>query len=373
MTDITNCARGILDFLYDRFVFELDKSARLICSVACYADKTGEITCSPKCCPGILVFLGAYLDRYGFSDEETLSYQKSLLEGFASIDKSKSNESMNCLDKIGINCVHFDMADILLYTADFISKNIVTMRSRRSEATEKPKQYYGEIYKDREQMFRHTSYALEERLINAVTTGDEDTAVFVLKEINRSGNKAVLASDSVRSAKNSIICTCVFLARATIRVGVATDEAFALSDAIIRRIEEFQSKEDTLAYEETLLIQFIQLIHRKKLSGFPRVIHRAIHYIDAHLSEKLRLGDIALYSGVTPQYLSGLFSREMHMGITNYISKRKVQESTYFISHKDYSIADVAALYGFSGQSYYITVFKKFMGMTPGEYREKSY
>jgi AraC-like DNA-binding protein len=63
----------------------------------------------------------------------------------------------------------------------------------------------------------------------------------------------------------------------------------------------------------------------------------------------------------------------MQMSITDYISMRKIQESTYFVQHKGYDIADIAMLYGFSGQSYYITVFKKFIGMTPGEYRSSYY
>ncbi|MDR1806105.1 MAG: AraC family transcriptional regulator [Clostridium sp.] len=254
-------------------------------------------------------------------------------------------------------------------TIDFISKRLVTFNKKKEARGDKPSLYYQEIYNNRARMFCHTPYILEERLVNAVLSGDEEAAVLCLKEINRSGNKAVLASDSVRSAKNSVICTCVFLARAAIQAGVSPDEAFALSDANIRRIEEFTGKHAALKYEEDLLLQFVKLIKNNRGREFSIVVHRAVQYIDSHLSERLRLADIADYAEVSPQYLSGVFSKEMRMPITNYISMRKIQESTHFISQKKYSITDVALLYGFSSQSHYIQVFKKVMGTTPGKYR----
>jgi len=252
-----------------------------------------------------------------------------------------------------------------------LNKMLDTMQ-QEPEADEQ-NEYYKAIYNDRESMFSHTPYVLEERLINTVAAGDEAGAVAALKAINKAGDKAVLAQDSLRSAKNSIICTCTLLARASIQAGASPESAFALSDSIIRKVEEFTSKEQTLRYEESVLLQFLKLVRRNQTKGFPRAVRRAIHYIDAHLSEKLKLADIAKYAGTSSGYLSMVFSREMNMPLSEYILMRKIQESSYFIRRYERSMSDIAQLYGFSGQSYYISVFKRFMGVTPGEYRKNAY
>ncbi|GHV39124.1 hypothetical protein FACS189490_02220 [Clostridia bacterium] len=245
----------------------------------------------------------------------------------------------------------------------------VLKRVQNPQTPADPEGYYKEIYNDRESMFSHTPYVLEERLIQAVRSGDETGAVEALSAINGAGKKAVLARDSLRSAKNSIICTAALLARASIQAGVAPESAFALSDAVIRKIEEFTTREAAFRYEEDVLLYFLKLVKRDKLKGHPRAVHRAIHYVDAHLTVKLKLADIARYAGVSAGYLSAVFSREMGMPLSEYILMRKIQESAYFIRNREHSAADVAHLYGFSGQSYYISVFKRFMGVTPGEYR----
>lgn len=234
---------------------------------------------------------------------------------------------------------------------------------------EKPRQYYQSLYDDRNAMFRHTPYSLEERLVDAVVQRNKALAIEMLGEINRHGSKSVLASDPLRSAKNSIICSCVFLARAAIRAGVGADEAFALSDAVIRHLEELDSTKSVLAYEQDALIQFIALVDKTQRREYPPLIISSFNYIHARLADKITLRDVAAHVGVHPAYLSKKFRHEIGQTITEYINLRKVEESAWFVRNTAYSIAEIAAMYGFSSQGYYITVFRQKLGTTPGEMR----
>lgn len=234
---------------------------------------------------------------------------------------------------------------------------------------EKPRQYYQSLYYDREAMFRHTPYNLEERLVNAVIQGNKKFAVEMLGEISRHGAKAVLAKEPLRSAKNSVICSCAFLARAAIRAGVAVDEAFALSDAAIRHIEELSDIKTVLNYEQSALLQFLDLVEKKLCQEYSPHIIAAIGYIHTRLADKITLRDIAGHLELHPAYLSKIFRQETGLTVTDYINSCKVEESVWFVRNTTHSIAEIAAMYGFSGQGYYITVFRKKFGTTPGEMR----
>jgi YesN/AraC family two-component response regulator len=235
----------------------------------------------------------------------------------------------------------------------------------------KPKQYYDGIYADREAMFRHSPYALEERLSEAVTKGDGEAALAALREITAQGEKAVLAKDSLRSAKNSMIGSIAFLSRAAIRGGVSANDAFALSDALTQQVEEMTVRNAVLAFEENILLQFIDLVRRRLEASFSAPIVKVMHYVENHLDAKASLNAAAVYAGVHPAYLSARFKRETGMSFTAYTALRKIQESCYFVRHTEYSISQIALLYGFCDQSYYTVTFKNVTGMTPIEYRRR--
>ena len=260
-------------------------------------------------------------------------------------------------------------AEVLILAYGFLEENQHTLGLAAQPA--KPKQYYDGIYADREAMFRHSPYALEERLSAAVTKGDGAAALAALRQITASGDKAVLAKDPLRSAKNSMIGSIAFLARAAIQAGVSANDAFALSDALTRQVEEMTGRSAVLAFEEHILLQFITLVRRRLDAAYSAPIVKVMHYIENHLDAKLSLGDAAAYAGVHPAYLSARFKRECGMSFTAYAAMRKIQESSYFVRHTGYPISQIASLYGFSSQSYYISTFKKVLGMTPIEYRRR--
>lgn len=235
----------------------------------------------------------------------------------------------------------------------------------------KPRQYYDSIYTDRESMFQHSPYALEEKLSKAVARGEEAAALEALREIGAQGDKAVLAKAPLRSVKNSMIGSIAFLARAAIQAGVSANSAFALSDALTRRVEEMGAVDTVLAFEESILLQFIALVRQRLGQAYTAPVVKVMHYVDNHLDTKIRLDAAAAYAGVHPAYLSARFKKETGHTFTGYIALRKIQESCYFVRHTGYSISQIASLYGFSSQSYYITVFRRVMGATPMEYRRQ--
>jgi AraC-like DNA-binding protein len=249
--------------------------------------------------------------------------------------------------------------------------SLVSRMSGETEEKDFPSQYYDNILNDRAGMFRHAPFVLEQRLVEHVMQGNKAEALATLVEINDRGNKATLAKNPLRSAKNSLICSCTFLTRAAIQAGVADEEAFALSDAVIQHVETLADAAAVSRYEPEMLLQFIKLTQKSKGRGYARHIRKALHYIDSNLDKQLRLKDIAAYAGVHPNYLSKLFALETGGTLSSYIVTRKIREAAYFVRHAEYSIAEIANLYGFSSQSHFITSFKKIMGITPGQYRNQ--
>lgn len=235
----------------------------------------------------------------------------------------------------------------------------------------KPIQYYRNIFNDRERMFQHTPFSLEQDLVRNVINGDERAALSTISEIYRRGNRAVLAKDPLRSVKNSMICFITLLTRAVIQAGVSDEEAFSLSDAAIQHIETLYDPETVLDYKDPVVVQFIHLVKTRQDRNYSVTIRKAIHYITSNLEKPFQLAAVAEYACVHPNYLSRRFKDETGTTLSDFVTTRKIYEATYFIQHTDYSIAEIAALYGFSSQSHFGRAFKKVLFISPGDYRNR--
>jgi len=230
--------------------------------------------------------------------------------------------------------------------------------------------YFTEMIKNREKLFHHPPYFLEQELLLKIKSGNLNDTLAVLKEIN-SLKRTRLSKDVLRSVKNSLICSVTLFTRAAIEGGVTPEAAFTLSDSIILAIEEINSMPELMEYEYTAAKQYVQIVQDLSRIKYSNIIQQAISYIYKNLTNKLTLQKISDAIYAHPNYLSSLFKREVGMSLPDYIMKTRVDESKYYIRYTNTKISDIAAFYQFCNQSYYTQVFRKFAGCTPNEYRVK--
>lgn len=87
-------------------------------------------------------------------------------------------------------------------------------------------------------------------------------------------------------------------------------------------------------------------------------------YIDAHIHEKINLGDLADLAGYSPFYFSRLFSETMGMPVTGYIRIRKLQHAVASLL-KGHKVIDVAFMYAFDSHEGFTRAFTQLFGFTP--------
>jgi two-component system, response regulator YesN len=57
------------------------------------------------------------------------------------------------------------------------------------------------------------------------------------------------------------------------------------------------------------------------------------------------------------------------MIIPEYINRKKIEDSKYFLLHSNSRLSEIANMFGYCNQSYYTSLFKKYTGVTPGQYK----
>jgi YesN/AraC family two-component response regulator len=229
------------------------------------------------------------------------------------------------------------------------------------------KKFFEAKINNKKDFFIHPSYDLEQQLISWVAKGQYEEAKYFLDEIN-SLERAKLAKDSVRSLKNSLICSCTLFTRSIIKGGVDPETAFDLSDVYIQQIEHTNTIETLSKLEYDMLLQFIKKVRSNNNRTYQLVVNKAINFINDQIMQPLSLEIVSKQVKVHPNYLSKLFKDEVGMTITDFINRKRIEESKYFLLHSELAISEIAHLFTYCNQSYYSSLFKKYTGISPKQF-----
>lgn len=108
-----------------------------------------------------------------------------------------------------------------------------------------------------------------------------------------------------------------------------------------------------------------------KESGEKDPVAQSINFMLEQLTKKLKLDEIATETGLSASHFSRLFQNRTGHSPIDYFIQLKIQRACRLLDNSGWMIADVAREMGFEDQFYFSRVFRKVMGMSPGEYRKR--
>ncbi|OAB46753.1 hypothetical protein PBAT_08740 [Paenibacillus antarcticus] len=118
-----------------------------------------------------------------------------------------------------------------------------------------------------------------------------------------------------------------------------------------------------------LLSREIEQSVRKVFSVDNPIAIRAIHFINQNMENNISLDDVAQNCNVTARYISKIFKKYVNISVNDYICIAKVDRAMNFICNTEFSITEISSKLGFSSAQYFSTVFKKYSGVTPKEFK----
>lgn len=147
----------------------------------------------------------------------------------------------------------------------------------------------------------------------------------------------------------------------------------ARSEMIRPSFDPLRSFYRTEQYEEwfrRLLDPAIQWIQRKSdhhdpMTGF------VMEHLDKHLHEDVNLDFMADKLNITSGYLSSYFKEKTGMNFSDYLNDLRIQRAKELLQNPELKIQDIAVQVGYQNVNSFIRMFKRYSGVTPGEYRKK--
>ena len=88
-----------------------------------------------------------------------------------------------------------------------------------------------------------------------------------------------------------------------------------------------------------------------------------------HPHEFLNTQEIAVRFNLSDSLFSKKFRKETGISLADFVRRIKLEESVKLIRHSSKSITEIAYSLGFCSSQYYATLFKKYFGKTPRQFR----
>ncbi|MDR1787377.1 MAG: helix-turn-helix domain-containing protein [Treponema sp.] len=195
----------------------------------------------------------------------------------------------------------------------------------------------------------------EQKLINLIRMGDTEAARLVLAQtlednapLLSSGAAPLLAAD---------------LAGTLMKGSMGASAEFRLP-------ERLSPKELTAhlyaALEKTCKSNRAMLEGKKKR----RMGEQVREYVDEHFRDPdLNISLCAYHFNLSPAYISALFHEDTGRGLLDYINSLRIEESKKLLA-AGASISKAAGQAGFRAAPSFIRIFRKYTGLTPGQFRE---
>lgn len=213
--------------------------------------------------------------------------------------------------------------------------------------------------------YRHHSYDNEKLelhyLLNTSTAAP-------LREVDIATYADVLAPTPMRGMKNGAICMITLLSRTAIDSGVPAEESFSISDYYVYHVELQETQQELQAFLYDMVEHFRELVRQYSAHQYSLPVARAVRYIHEHVYGECRVQEVAAFVKRNPNYLSGLFRKEVGMPPSDYILHKKVEEAKLLFSQFSYSIGEISDMLGFCNPGYFATGFRKVEGISPREY-----
>lgn len=100
------------------------------------------------------------------------------------------------------------------------------------------------------------------------------------------------------------------------------------------------------------------------------LIAAVVDFLESHLADDIRVSDVARHANYSVSFLSTYFKERTHYTVSEYHNILKIERSKAELKNTDLSIEEISSRLNFCNQHYFSTIFKKYVKMTPSDYRK---
>lgn len=210
---------------------------------------------------------------------------------------------------------------------------------------------------------------IEQKIVNAMKTGDSETAKGTMLEIFDRNLQGKITTNVYRCLVYGLIGTLIEGASQGGYKTAASELQFPDGDLSGTSVEAVRRQFCELMEQICEEIRKIQ----KEASQDYTLSKKVQRYILENYSDPdLNISIASQYFELTPSYLSGLYKKQTGESLLDYINTVRMENAERLLE-QGYSVVEAAQMTGFRDSNALIRIYKKKRGMTPGQLKKEKY
>ncbi len=127
---------------------------------------------------------------------------------------------------------------------------------------------------------------------------------------------------------------------------------------------------------DMLVLEAVRLVGntdapKSRVAGHPAV-HHARQLLEEHPGRAWRLADLARLCGLSANHLAECFTRDIGQSPHRYLLRVRLLRAQEMLAQSDIALTALALELGFSSGQHFAALFKRHMGETPRQYRQRA-
>lgn len=111
------------------------------------------------------------------------------------------------------------------------------------------------------------------------------------------------------------------------------------------------------------------LVQLQRPQSSSTIINEVLHFADIHYHEAINLQNFCVQKHYNVSYISRCFKQETGMTFRDYTRKLRIEKCCELLAGSGMLVSDITRITGYEDIQFFHSVFKKYLHMTPREYR----
>lgn len=208
-------------------------------------------------------------------------------------------------------------------------------------------------------------------LLESIKTGDKEKVhanlQAILDYVNRLGK---MDKDYLKSFYLTLLSSIDSIKSTTLKTDNVNNTGYENIDSLYKIVRECENIKDLNSILKEVVYSVTTEINSFNNKRMRLVLQNAMSYIHKHYSDQVTLKDVAEYTYVSTYYLSRMFKKDLGKNFVDYLNEIRIEKAKELLNSVEYKTYEVAGLVGISNSHYFSKLFKKYVGMTPTEYKD---
>lgn len=216
-------------------------------------------------------------------------------------------------------------------------------------------------------------FVLEKQLIYTISVGDENKSMDLVKLLFKTTfDSDGLSIEAIQSFKCCIVAT---MMRILSNVKDGSAHMDSIKDIKERLLLMMNINKPNEIYEMlSVLVKDFCAVKRednKQPRDVTLNVEKIIDYIDTNYFDvNLNISQIARHFGLHPDYITRIFKKDKGILISDYINETRIKKAKNYLRSTNMKISEIAVAVGIENLQTFNRIFKKNVGITPGNYRK---